>query len=67
MLNLQGYPNVANLDGGFILWKAKELPMDSNLSFGGCGCNSGKQTQINFVKKNMKSGEQIDLKNLRRI
>lgn len=47
LLNLQGYPNVANLDGGFRVWKAKSLPFDSNILFvgSGCGCgssNSGK-------------------------
>lgn len=43
LLNRQGYPNVANLDGGFTMWKAKGLPWQSNLSFGGgcsCGCSS---------------------------
>ena len=67
MLNLQGYPNVASLDGGFMMWKAKGLSFDSNISVGGCGCNSGKQTQIGFVTKNPKSGEQVNFKNLRRI
>jgi rhodanese-related sulfurtransferase len=39
LFNLQGYPNVANLDGGLTMWKAFGLPYDSNLSFaGGCGC-----------------------------
>lgn len=42
LLNMQGYPYVANLDGGFNLWKAKGLPFDSNILFvgGGCGCCS---------------------------
>lgn len=40
LLNMQGYPNVANLDGGFNVWKAKGLPYDCNLTFaGGCGCS----------------------------
>ena len=40
LLNRQGYPNVVNLDGGFTMWKAKGLPWQSDLSFGGgCGCN----------------------------
>lgn len=40
LLNRQGYPNVANLDGGFTMWKTKGLPWQSDLSFGGgCGCN----------------------------
>jgi rhodanese-related sulfurtransferase len=39
LLNLQGYTNVANLDGGFSMWKAKGFPLESNLSSGiGCGC-----------------------------
>jgi len=67
MLNLQGYPNVASLDGGFMMWKAKGLPFESNISAGGCGCISGKQTQTGFATKNMKSGEQVNFKNLRRI
>jgi rhodanese-related sulfurtransferase len=43
LLNLEGYPEVANLDGGFQTWKAKGLPSETHLSFipaGGCGCNS---------------------------
>ena len=40
LLNQQGYPNVANLDGGFTIWKAQGFPFDSNLSFSsGCGCS----------------------------
>jgi sulfur-carrier protein adenylyltransferase/sulfurtransferase len=39
LLNLQGYPSVANLDGGFTMWKAKGLPFESNSRAGsGCGC-----------------------------
>ncbi|TVQ14740.1 MAG: rhodanese-like domain-containing protein [Bacteroidetes bacterium] len=39
LLNLQGYPNVANLDGGFDTWKAKGFPMKSNsVASSGCGC-----------------------------
>ena len=39
LLNLQGYPNVANLDGGFTMWKAKGFPAESNINpVGGCGC-----------------------------
>lgn len=43
LFNLQGYPNVANLDGGFKTWKAKGFPYKSNLTFslvGGCGCGT---------------------------
>jgi len=33
------YPNVANLEGGLMMWKAQGLPFESNLSFtGGCTC-----------------------------
>ena len=52
MLNLQGYSNVANLDGGLMMWKAKGLPMESNISAGGCGCNSGHSKQIDFKNLN---------------
>jgi len=70
MLNLQGYPNVASLDGGFMLWKAKGLPMDSHPSFGGCGCNSGKQTKEvkPSATASIKNSFKIeDLKNLKMI
>lgn len=40
LLNMQGYPNVANLDGGLMMWKMKGLPFDSKLqSCSGCGCS----------------------------
>jgi rhodanese-related sulfurtransferase len=40
LLNLQGYPHVANLDGGFEMWKAQGLPWERNISSGiGCGCD----------------------------
>lgn len=42
LLNMQGYPNVANLDGGFTIWKAKGFPMENKIlasSGCGCGCN----------------------------
>ena len=70
MLNLQGYPNVASLDGGFMLWKAKGLPMGSNLSVGGCGCNSVLQTKEDkpLATAPIKNSFRIeDLKNLKRI
>ena len=38
LLKIQGYPNVANLDGGFTFWKAQGLPFETNISSGGCGC-----------------------------
>ena len=70
MLNLEGYPNVASLDGGFMMWKAKGLPMDINLSIGGCGCNSGTQTKEDkpLATAPMKNSFRIeDLKNLKMI
>jgi len=67
----QGYKSVASLDGGFQMWKAKGLPFESNLSSRGCGCNSGKQTNVDDkpapfaqVKDRLKI---TDFKNLRRI
>ena len=45
LLNLQGYPHVANLDGGFTLWKEKGFPIESNIqSVGGCGCGCSPVT-----------------------
>lgn len=71
LLNMQGYPNVANLDGGLMMWKAKGLPYESNLSFGGCGCNSAIKTKSDFITLKPKTGENLinktDFKNLRRI
>ncbi|PKP36358.1 MAG: hypothetical protein CVT97_09150 [Bacteroidetes bacterium HGW-Bacteroidetes-14] len=44
LMNIQGYPNVASLDGGFKLWKSMGLPYESILPAGGCsgGCSSCK-------------------------
>ena len=44
LLNIQGYSNVASLDGGFKLWKSMGLPYESILPSGGCsgGCSSCK-------------------------
>lgn len=45
LLNLQGYPHVANLDGGFTMWKTKGFPVESNItSVGGCGCGCNPVT-----------------------
>ena len=70
-LNLQGYPHVANLDGGLMIWKAKGLPFESNLSIGGCGCNSGTPSKLGFTSIKIDLGvnqdKNIDFKNLRRI
>ena len=47
LLKLQGYPNVASLDGGFNKWKNLGLPYKVKLSFtgltytgGDCGCST---------------------------
>ena len=71
LLNIQGYPNVANLDGGLMMWKAKGLPLESNVSFGGCGCNSGTIPKSEFTTPKLNIGKNLikntDFKNLRRI
>lgn len=38
LMNIQGFTNVANLDGGFKLWKSIGLPYDTILPSGD-GCN----------------------------
>lgn len=45
LLNMQGYPNVANLDGGFTMWKEQGFPFKfnttNNIATGcGCGCST---------------------------
>jgi len=40
LMNRQGFPNVANLEGGITLWKAAGLPIDIKKSSGRCGCNN---------------------------
>lgn len=71
MLNLQGYPNVANLDGGLMLWKAKGLPFESNITSVSCGCNSVTPSKSGFTpvkfSPDKNSSKNIDFKNLRRI
>ena len=70
MLNLQGYPNVASLEGGLTMWKAKGLPYDINPLAMGCGCDSGVQiagdehaSSSALLKNSVKT---TDFKNLRR-
>ncbi|BBE20802.1 rhodanese domain protein [Aquipluma nitroreducens] len=66
LLLMHGYPSVANLEGGLTMWKAKGLPFESNLSFGGCGCNSGTKLNTNDTPlKNSFTAN--DFKNLKRI
>jgi hydroxyacylglutathione hydrolase len=40
LLMKQGYPDVANLDGGFVMWKSQGLPFESKTS-SNCGCSCG--------------------------
>ena len=42
LLTRQGFDNVANLDGGFVMWKSQDLPHESTISCGSCGCNCSK-------------------------
>lgn len=43
LLNVQGYPNVANLDGGLSKWKEEGFPCTSNnASSSNCCCNGSK-------------------------
>lgn len=71
LLLMQGYSSIANLDGGLMMWKAKGLPFESNLSFSGCGCNSVTQTTpvntTSLSKPVRNSFRSNDFKNLRRI
>ncbi|MBP6871459.1 MAG: rhodanese-like domain-containing protein [Bacteroidales bacterium] len=40
LMILNGYPHVANLDGGFNEWKQQGFPYEANMSLGiGCGCD----------------------------
>ena len=48
LLNRQGYPNVANLEGGITMWKAQRLPIESNIIAGGCGCHSDTNSMTGF-------------------
>jgi rhodanese-related sulfurtransferase len=43
LLNIQGYPSVANLDGGLRMWKLFGGPVlkSSSSEGGGCGCCCG--------------------------
>lgn len=48
LLNQQGYPNVANLDGGFNMWVAKGFPFErNNFSVNSCGCGCGSTKSNN--------------------
>lgn len=71
LLVMQGYPNVANLDGGLMMWKAKGLPYDSSITSVGCGCNSGASSKSGFAAQKIDLGgnlsRNMDFKNLKRI
>ena len=71
LLQIQGYPHVASLDGGFSTWIAKGMPFDSNVSLGGSNCNPVKLTNADETsqqKAPFKNSFRItDYKNLRRI
>ncbi len=48
LLNQQGYPDVANLDGGLMMWKQKGLPFIINNLSPQRGCSCGcKPTKSN--------------------
>ena len=42
LLTRQGFDNVANLDGGFVMWKTQDLPHESTISCSSCGCGCSK-------------------------
>jgi rhodanese-related sulfurtransferase len=47
-LNRNGYPQVANLEGGITLWKALGLPIETKIALAGCGCQSGTTRKTGF-------------------
>ena len=71
LLQYQGYPEVASLDGGFEAWKNAGLPVESVLPVTGCGCHSAENGQperlINNPVNNPTFNNKIDFKNIRRI
>jgi rhodanese-related sulfurtransferase len=49
MLNRQGYPNVANLDGGFLSWIKQNLPFKTEvMNTGSCGCGCSSTSANSF-------------------
>jgi len=71
LLQFQGYPEVASLDGGFEAWKNAGLPYESVLPFTGCGCHSSEKSIPHRLKNNpvnnLDMNNKIDFKNIRRI
>lgn len=52
LLSMEGYHNVANLDGGFSKWKEQGFPFKSNISYTissacGCGCSTSSSSNEN--------------------
>ncbi len=43
LLQLQGYPQVANLDGGLLYWKMSGFPYEISQKNAGCGCGCQKE------------------------
>jgi thiosulfate sulfurtransferase len=71
LLQYQGYPEVASLEGGFEAWKNAGLPVESVLPVTGCGCHSDSIKQRETILKNPVSNPSvtgnINFKNVRRI
>jgi rhodanese-related sulfurtransferase len=71
LLQYQGYPEVASLEGGFEGWKNAGLPFESVLPVTGCGCHSDSIKQPETILKNPVSNPSVtgnfDFKNVRRI
>jgi len=71
LLQCQGYPEVASLDGGFEAWKNAGLPFESVMPIAGCGCHSETKTQSALSTQNKLNSnsisEKIDFKNVRPI
>jgi len=64
LLQYQGYPEVASLDGGFEAWKNAGLPFESVLPVTGCGCHSETKTQSFLSTKNKLNSNNIGEKNI---
>lgn len=70
LLQYQGFPDVANLDGGLVAWKKTNLPTLSILPETGCGCHSGEKKPELVIKNPVSKAAfagNIDFKNVTRI
>jgi len=71
LLQYQGYPEVASLEGGFEAWKNAGLPVESVLPLAGCGCHSDSikqpETFLKIPVSNQLINGNLDFKNVRRI